>query len=292
VQGICGKSTLADLTVTGAGVIWYDAEIDGNILPLSTELEVKVSYWAAQSSMGNCVGARTKVTITDSCYTIYGTMFPFVYDENDLELSSMFDVSVKLYAVPPKGSNPILSIIKATPLYSTKATYYDGSIYIPGTPIDPGKIGKNDNPGEHIDWTDIGKTAIYPVYTPVEPDQIPDPPVGMFKFENVVPGSYILEIYRQGYIIRWGEVKIDEDGMSLGHRELIAGDVNDDLIIDMSDPSIVNSKYSNKTDANYDPRYDLNGDGKVNFEDVLIIIENFGASIGTYEETRSWANGY
>jgi uncharacterized protein YcgL (UPF0745 family) len=292
VQGICGKATLADLVVTGAGIVWYD--VDGNVLPLSTKLEVGKSYWAAQTSMGDCEGAKAKVTITDSCYVVYGTMFPFVYESNDPAFNELFPVSVKLFAVPQKdGTNPIVSIITSDALYTTRATYYDGSVYIPGTPKNPGQIGRTDNPGETIDWTDIGKTLGTPDNTPVTGlGDVPVPPVGMYKFENVVPGEYILEIYRQGYVIRWAKIKIDEDGMSLGHRELIAGDVNDDLVVDMSDLSNTNSKNANRFDANYDPRYDLNGDGNVDFEDIQIIMNNFDAYIGTYQETMDWASGY
>jgi len=293
-QGICGKATLADLLVTGAGIVWYNAPMYGDKLPLSTELHVGYDYWAAQSSMGDCEGARAKVTITDSCYTVYGTMFPFVYDEGATEFNAEFPVSVKLYAVPAKdGNNPILSILSAGALYTTQAVYYDGTIHIPGTPKDPGSIGAFDNPGETINWDDIGKTPGTPDNTPVAAKgDFPDPPVGMFKFENVKPGSYILEIYRKGYIIRWGEVEIDKHGMSLGHRELIAGDINDDLVVDFADLSWTNAKNASYPDALYDSRFDLNGDGNVDGEDIQILMNNFGAYMGTYEETFNWVNGY
>jgi hypothetical protein len=294
IQGICGKSTLADITVTGAGIVWYDAAVNGNVLPLSTKLEIGKSYWAAQSSMGNCEGARTKVTITDSCYVIYGTMFPFVYNETDLYFNDLFPVNVKLYAVPPKnGSNPIEVILNSDALYSTRATYYDGSVYIPNTPKYPGAIGATDNPGIKIDWTDIGKTSGTPNDTPVTGiGDVPVTPVGMYKFENVIPGEYILEIYRQGFIIRWAKITINEDGMSLGHRELIAGDVNDDFVVDMSDLSNTNTKLSTYPSPLYNPKYDLNGDGNIDNEDIQIIINNYNAYIGTYEETLNWASSY
>jgi len=294
VQGICGKATLADLVITGAGIVWYETKTGNTVLPLSTELEVGVSYWAAQSSMGSCVGERIEVKITDSCYVVYGTMFPFVYDKNDLVYNKRFKITAKLYAIPENdGKHPILSIISAGALYTDSVKYYDGSVFIPGTPLHPGSIGRADNPGLKINWDDIGLTPGTPDNTSVtKENNEPDGPVGMFKFEHVKQGSYILEIVRPGYITRWGEVMIDVHGMSLGHRELIAGDVNGDLMIDMSDPSLANSKYGGKADANFDPGFDLNGDGNVDFDDIQIIMNNFGASMGTYKETMDWADGY
>jgi len=114
----------------------------------------------------------------------------------------------------------------------------------------------------------------------------------MYKFENVIPGDYVLEIRRQGFITRWAEVTINTDGMTLKHRELIAGDINEDFVIDMSDISNVNSKYATYPEALYDPKYDVNGDGNVDNEDIQIIKGNFNAYIGTYEDTMNWADSY
>jgi len=292
VQGICGKSTLADLVITGAGIVWYDQEVLGNILPLSTKLEVGKSYWAAQTSL-NCEGKRAEVTITDTCYTVYGTMFPFVHMGN-AEFDDKFPVTVSLFEVPTGATgDPVTEILNSTPVQTVKASFYDGTVYIPGTPKSPGVIGNTNNPGEEINWAEIGRSKDIVDNTPVTKlDNQPDKPVGMYKFENIVPGDYILEISRLGFVTRWGLVTIDKHGMTLGHRELIAGDVNGDFIVTNADASNLYSGEYDESDPNYDPRFDVNGDGNVNSSDMQIILYNLNANIGTYMETLNWINSY
>jgi len=283
VQVICEKITLADLAVTGYGIVWYDAEENGNVLPLNTTLVVGKSYWAVQT-FENCESYMTKVTITDECFVVYGTMFPFVHTDDE-NFNSQFPVTVKLYAVPPKdGKDPFETIMNSNSLHSTNATYYDGSVHIDKTPLKPGKVGNTNNPGLKIDWESIGREVGTIDSTYVTQGQTPQTPVGMYKFENVVPGEYILEISRPGFITRWGKVTVDVSGKTLGHRELIAGDVNGDFQVDASDISI--------NVENYNPTFDLNGDDSVNSADILIIQYNIRANIGTYVETLQWASEY
>jgi hypothetical protein len=288
-QTICGKLTLADLTITGAGITWYDES--GNPVPPSTSIVAGESYWAAQTSTDQCVGAKIKITINNNCYVAYGTVFPFVFTNNPAH-DDLFPVTAKLYSVPTTGGYPILAILTATPIQTTLASYYNGSVHIPGTPVNPGVIGATNNPGLPINWAMLGKQAGVVNNTPVTEGQIPITPVGMYKFENLVPGTYILEISRPGYLTRWGQITIEEDGTSLGHREIIAGDVNSDFIIDMSDASNMVSYEYEKVNGigNYNPLYDLDGDGEIGGRDIEIIIDNVPANIGIYVETDEWIN--
>ncbi|MCL2245628.1 MAG: hypothetical protein FWC10_00720 [Lentimicrobiaceae bacterium] len=290
-QAICGKATIADIVITGCGIRWYDAATVGNLLPLSTSLEAGKSYWAAQSS-GNCEGARIKITVTNNCYTVYGTMFPFVNTEN-VGFDSQYPVTVRLLPVPPKdGNDPVYAIQTATPIQVTKAVNYNGTIYVPGTPKNPGVIGNTNNPGIKISWEELGKTVSAVDNTTVVLGEIPITPIGLFMFTNIVPGEYILEISRQGFITRRGQVTVNMNGISLGHRELIAGDVNNDLIIDGSDISSFNSKYTDETSSGFAPQFDLNGDGNENIGDRHIIIDNVNATMSTYLETFKWIMSY
>jgi hypothetical protein len=287
-QTICGKLTLADLTITGSGIVWYNAETGGDQLPLNTEIKAGVSYWAAQTS-GNCEGARTEVIISDECYKVYGTMFPFVYT-GDVDFDSNYPVTAKLHLVPELGQDPIEAMLESDGIQTVSVTYYDGSIFIPGTPKNPGVVGNTNNPGLPIDWESLGKTIGAIDNTSVTAiGEVPTKPVGMFTFEDVAPGYYILEIGRPGFIKRWGLIEIKENGASLGHRELIAGDVNDDLRIDVSD---VSNASNCEFEGNNDPRCDLEGKGEVSQRDIQIIIGNINAFIGTYEETMEWVSGY
>jgi len=278
-QAICGKATLADLVITGGGIVWYDK--DGNKLELTHELEAGETYWAAQSS-ADCEGERVSITITNDCHVVYGTMFPFVYT-SDSGFDAQFPVKVALYNIPEQGENPF-EIFK-NPVQEVFATVYDGSVYIHGTPKNPGVIGATNNPGVEIDWTQMGREQLpvgeyefagvgEAVYT-----------VGMFKFENLVPKDYILEIVRGGYITRWGVVTVNQHGMSLGHRELIAGDVNGDFFIDFSD---ITDMYFNISNVIYDANYDLNGNGTIDETDFQIMFGNINAHIKAYVESKTW----
>ncbi|MDR2971848.1 MAG: hypothetical protein LBU83_07980 [Bacteroidales bacterium] len=289
IQTICGKLTLADLTVTGSGIVWYDQEFGGTQLPLTTVIEVGKSYWAAQSSSNDCEGLRTEVKITDECYVVYGTMFPFVKTV-DPAFDAQFPVTVKLHPVPALGSDPVTTVLTGTPIQTVLATYYDGTIYIPTTPKNPGIIGNTNNPGLPIDWASLGKTVDNVNNELVSGiGDVPTKPVGMFKFENIAPGDYILEVGRDGFLIRWGKVTINENGMSLGHRELIAGDLNKDLRIDLSD---ISNASSVEFEGIFDPRFDLDGNNVIDQREIQIIIDNINAFIGTYVETMQWVSGY
>ena len=289
IQVICGKTTLADITVTGAGIVWYDAQIGGNLLPLDTELEPGETYWAAQSSSAGCESERSGVTISDKCYEVYGTVFPFVYREGDEQFNSKYPVTAKLFAVPPvnQGIDPFDFILASTPIQTVTAVIYDGSVHIPGTPKNPGLIGNHNNPGKEIVWETIGYTTGTPDDTEVDPGQSPYPYVGMFKFTDMSPGTYVLELSRPGYITRWGKIEILTDGTPLGHRELVAGDVNGDFKVDAFDISIFNHYW-----LTTEPRFDLNGDGTVNGLDLDIIQANIKAYIGIYKETIKFAADY
>jgi len=288
IQVICGKLTLADITVTGAGIVWYDAQIGGDILPLNTVLKPNHTYWAAQSSSAGCESERSGVTISDECYEVYGTVFPFVWNDDE-EFDSKYPVTAKLFAVPEvvQGIDPFDVILASTPIQTVTATYYDGSVHIPGTPKKPGKIGNHNNPGEPIYWEAIGYTTGTPDNTVVAPGEKPDGHIGMFKFTDMAPGTYVLELSRAGYITRWGKIEIFTDGTPLGHREIVSGDVNGDFIVDAFDISLFNQYWLTN-----EPRFDLNGDGTVDGFDLDILKDNIKAYIGIYQETIDFAADY
>ncbi|MDR2009138.1 MAG: hypothetical protein LBQ22_01480 [Bacteroidales bacterium] len=291
-QGICeGDVTLGDLTITGSGIVWFTTETGTDILPLSTILVTNTTYYAAQTSI-NCEGDRIAITTTSNCFSITGTVFPFVH-ENDPEFNSLFPVSIKLYPVPPQDTeDPLRDLFNSTPLYRTSAIYYDGSIFIPGTPKNPGTLNAQDNPGLPIDWALIGKTQGDIDNTPLAEGELPDAPIGMYMIERVHEGDYILEISRQGYIIRLGKITISSDTY-LGHREILPGDVNSDFYVNAYDLSKINSKESVHQGNVYDPKYDFNANGTIDFrEDNNTIISNFGASIEIYIETQEWLRNY
>lgn len=66
-QNFCSPSpaTIADLTVTGTGVKWYDAPTGGNLLPATTALANATSYYASQMILG-CESSRAAIVVTKS----------------------------------------------------------------------------------------------------------------------------------------------------------------------------------------------------------------------------------
>ncbi|MCY1233642.1 hypothetical protein D9M72_461930 [compost metagenome] len=62
IQDFVTGQTLADFVVNGTDIIWYDAEIGGNILPLSTLIVSGVTYYASQTVNG--CESSTKLAVT------------------------------------------------------------------------------------------------------------------------------------------------------------------------------------------------------------------------------------
>ncbi|MDR0368743.1 MAG: hypothetical protein LBH82_06350, partial [Bacteroidales bacterium] len=291
-QTMCNGNavTLADLRIAGAGIVWYDAPTGGNKLPPTTLLVNGTTYYAAQSSK-NCESDRTAILVTSDCYTIYGTIFPFVLEDDNV-FNELFRTTIKLHAVPTNTSDPVGEVVEASPLYITKAVHYDGTFYIPGTPKYPGTIGKTNNPGLPINWSVYGRDTGTVDNTPVTGvGDVPASTVGMYMFKDVAPGDYILEITRQGYLTRLGKITVNADG-TLGHREILAGDVNADFEINSRDVSQYNAKVSVYRATPYSPVYDFNGNAYINSEDRIIMLFGLNLVLEIYGETYDWIYSY
>jgi hypothetical protein len=63
-QSFCGTATLADITVTGANITWYDAASAGTVLGAGTALADGVTYFASQTVNGCESINRLAVTAT------------------------------------------------------------------------------------------------------------------------------------------------------------------------------------------------------------------------------------
>ena len=247
----------------------------------------------------------TNIMIITRCFKLYGTVFPFVQEfvegiANKV-FNDLFTVTARLYPVPTveHGANPIKALMQLTPLHTTTAFYYNGDIHVEHTPKYPGAIGVLGNPGKDINWEPVvGYNIPAPVgYDEVQQTFAPETPVGIYRFNDVKVGEYVLMLSAPGFAYRYGVIKIytNEDTL-LGHRELIPGDINCDALIDHRDLGIVNGMYSNYTDPpvnRYNLMFDLNKDGKVDKEDSKLIINNYGGfSSMFYQETWEWLFSY
>lgn len=61
-QAFCGTNfTLADLKITGAGIVWYDASTGGNLLPSTTALTTTPTWYYAAQSAVDCETSRVGI---------------------------------------------------------------------------------------------------------------------------------------------------------------------------------------------------------------------------------------
>jgi len=217
-----------------------------------------------------CHAASDEVEIiVKKCATVRGTVFPLIH-YNYPEIDKLFPVIARLFDISLLPKGPV-AIMAAEPLYVDTALYYDGSVFIPNTPKFPGYLGVLNNPGLPINWRAMGYNPNEPDTTPVLRGETPRTPIGMFKFEKVEPNDYILVLTKGGYVTRFAKIRVEEQEQFLGHRELIAGDLNGDLMVDMSDISNMRTKIAYYGEATYNPWYDINGDLSVSMTDVSLV---------------------
>ena len=299
-QTTCGgNATLADLHVSGYSIVWYASDTDVTPLPSNTPLVVGNYYYAAQKGSEDCESGRVPVEITDQCFTLKGTIFPFVHDLSDALFNTRFPVTISVYEYPNSidcDGDPIAFLRTQTPRFTTMAVYHDGSEFIDFTPKYPGKVGAYNNPGFPINWTKVtgGITPPSPngaLLTPT--DNIPQTNskgerIGKYAIEDVPEGNYMIVFSREGFVTRIGKITVTAASTDLGHRELVPGAVNRHSSVTSQDVSGVKAKYSAYGEPNYDPRYDVNGDGYIDVRDFNCIRSNNSANYRIYEETWIW----
>jgi serine protease AprX len=124
-QNFCTPSsaTLADLTVTGTGIKWYDAATGGNVLPTTTVLGT-ASYYASQTILG-CESQRAAIAITKTP-TLEA---PSARDETakfdtKVELQATCKVGIPVWYNVETGGTPLASVTFTTPELSANTVYY------------------------------------------------------------------------------------------------------------------------------------------------------------------------
>ena len=257
--------------------------------------------WTNVSKKGvtDAIMVKYEDNIASSNYvTLYGTLFPFVHTDT-LAFDTLFKYTIRLYNVPPPsvcGMDIEEILYNSTPLYTATSTYYDGSVYIPGTPKYPGEIGTVNLVGLPIQWKLYGRdTTLNPANHTVlsGPEDMPVAPVGMYIFENVENNrDYVLRVSRPGYLELFGKITVTGSG-SLGHRYIIAGDLDGNLQVQIYDISKINqvSKRVCYPDPNFSAGYDITGDGCVNQDDNDLILYYKNIFIDIYQEAYDWMYG-
>jgi len=308
---ICSGKSVA-LTATSAEVIspiyrWYTSASATTPFYTGTTYQTpstlpsgNTNYYVSVSGTNFCEGdsnARREVIIAvNECieaYTVFGTVFPFVHTGNSA-FDTQFKTTARLFAVPPSNIfDKIGYLQKQIPVIEVLVSYYDCNVDEPivGAPKNPGTMGSINNPGLPIKWENKGiiNTGIPNPDTLTETENCPLKDIGKFKFENVLPNEYVLEIARPGFLTRYGLISVSADGY-IGHRELLAGDVNGDLVINEKDLSALQTKMGLIDNSTYNPIYDLDGNQSINSLEINIIRANLGATSSIYQETEDWLN--
>jgi hypothetical protein len=258
----------------------------------SSILIADTTYYVTVAGDNYCEGTvRDTVPITITCFTLRGTVFPLVHVRPTID--RLFPVTAELYTVPRTTvRDPIGAIRRAVPLYSAQAVFYDGSVYVAGTPKNPGRQGRADNPGLPIDWERISKTPGTVDNTPVAEGQTPSVPVGFYTIYNVEPGDYVLMVSRAGYIPRFAKISVSGNTL-LGHREIVGGDVDQSLFIDGTDIGLINARNGNVIgDDKYETTYDTNGNAEIEDGDISLVKYYQGFDHEAYMDTMEWLSEY
>ena len=120
--------------------------------------------------------------------------------------------------------------------------------------------------------------------------------LGVFTFENVPAGDYILYIKRPGYLTRTmpftisagdpGKIELSPPGKTdNGVFNLWWGDCNDDGRVDNDDVMMILELMSINVNAHhpyYNPACDMNGDGLIDNEDIQMALEMWDRMILDY----------
>jgi len=215
-------------------------------------------------------------------------------------LNVKFPVKARLYNVPPAGTpNPIDYVKASIAIDSTIAQYY--VLPTPPSLADSSYLLHMNNPGDTIDWHSwlnsiTNNPRVFPNLPPIEKGATPPADkytqIGMFYFEDVPEGDYVLALSRAGYVTRYAQIHITKLGLAVGHKELILGDINDDEEVTASDVDAIHSKASTWSNSGYDSRYDLNSDGKIDATDAAAAKSFIGFKAIFYTDTKKWVDNY
>jgi len=308
----------ANITVTHPTGSGYQYSLNsGNFQPSNIFTEI-ANGTACIITVKNADGCTTSGTSFNTGYecgaTVRGTVFPFVNrEENDAfaeSFNSQFAITVRLKAVPTFATKPteaeLTAFFNGPYKYTTTAVLYTGMPFVPNTPEHPGALGEFTNYGEPINFGPIGKTHV--PGTPrillngEAPFTIEGTTVGLFEFNNVVPGDYILEISRPSHMIRWAKITVNGTDaiQNQKHREIIPGYIiTDDLptylkIYNNDAEELVRliEKGIYYQGTGYDPKYDLNADGYIDAYDYYLLKKYINFMHEHYEDTWNWINEY
>jgi hypothetical protein len=196
---------------TSVGSLYYYCIVTGTCGKVTSE----VSGVHTVIDNGYIPDAKEVIITVVPCETnLMGTVFPFVR-WNIENFDKLFAITINLKSVPDSQSaDPLGDLINETPLHSTKAIYYNGSLFVPGSPETPGIVGALNNYGLPVDFfSAINVMRGAPITAILLETELPvtyhGQTLGLYRLENVRKGDYILEIKRDGFVTRWAKINVN-----------------------------------------------------------------------------------
>ncbi len=139
----------------------------------------------------------------------------------------------------------------------------------------------SDKVSEIIDWSDVidgeGDDVHDRLLTLEAKKEIETNDDGTYEL-SLPPGTYDILIDKPGYLDQIYTQIVVEAGaeVDLGYKELLAGDLNKDGIIEIVDVAVLMNIYGNNLgDADYDVKGDLNEDGAIEIVDKAVLMTNY-----------------
>ncbi|MEI6602304.1 MAG: lectin like domain-containing protein [Clostridia bacterium] len=220
-------------------------------------------------------------------YGIIGVRPAFYLDLQNLTLNtgtgdvtSPYKADSNLSSTPTPTPTPTPGLLSAILLTSSTAA----------NEIDTGDLIYDAYMNEH------GRTTVTLRSTYLATEIIATAVVDLHTKTAIMPaiphGSFVLSIYRTGYLPRDINVTLAGQDLFLGDKPLKAGDVSqNDGMIDGADSesmfSVIGYSYEN---PEYDSLYDLAFDGIIDGSDIEYLLENLGFSISEYNENIDYYN--
>jgi hypothetical protein len=112
---------------------------------------------------------------------------------------------------------------------------------------------------------------------------------GNLSLDNLPAGSYVVKVSKLGYIDLPATLNktlvVNAGKTSVGKLTLVAGDVDNNEVINLADAVAVANEWGRSGSAIVNPLADINADGKVDLLDLAIVAKNYNKTSSAY---NSW----
>lgn len=252
-------------------------EIDDSYLNTNDSLDARTFYIKAETAdLESDYGNNTE---TVNIYPDYEVNV--VADRGGTVSGSgtyVYDTTTTITAIPNEGYNFYAWYENGHILYGTPATYeieVDGNRNLKALftidPEYPATITGSVYQMMNVDG-ELGGSAPNLTLTLDNEYTTTTAENGSFKFENVLPGAYILTISGESTIDRTMLITVTDTEMSIGNIAVLCCDYVKDGIIDDQDKTVWQEWFSNSGGTIDNVFADINGDGFTNAKDFAMLI--------------------